>query len=326
VGTVGIGEKMSKLLFLQNLFNTHEGICFGDFKARNVQVFDNTEISGNFISINPLEVNHDYGFELKEYYDFNIPRRADVNVKEFRSFLFEMDSVNLEDQLKILEASKIPFSSIVYSGGKSYHAILSLESCLFGDLIDESRQSKVKEYKRIWKRLRAKIDHEGQAIGISLPKHSTSFVDSSCQNPSRFSRLPFEVRDNGKTQDLVNLGSRLSLRNFYELLGTCPVLVEDSNEVKPVESNVHTVSDFWHKCPTGLKNKLKYVDWAGSEGMYPELLKLTLWAIDSTGIDKDTFMEVLWSRTFLRLIEAGYPERKLTVAINDAYNSKRRSS
>jgi hypothetical protein len=58
--------------------------------------------------------------------------------------------------------------------------------------------------------------------------------------------------------------------------------------------------------------------------MYPELLKLTYWAIDSTGVDKDTFLEVLWEKTFPKLLEAGYPERKLVVAINDAYSGKRR--
>jgi hypothetical protein len=326
VETVEIGEYMSKLLFLRNLFRIGEGICHGGFKEVNIKEFEDSDYyGGNFVSINALDVKNDHGFELKDYYSFDKPRRADVNVTAFRSFLFEMDSIGLEDQLKILSASEIPFSSIVYSGGKSYHAILSLENCLFGDLIEDEIGDKAKEYKRVWKRLRAKIDYAGQRVGIALPKHATSFVDSSCQNPSRFTRMPFELRDD-KLQELVELGDVLSLQEFYKLLNTCPVIIDNVNEVKPVSSDVKNVSEFWHKCPVGLKNKLKYVDWAGSEGMYPELLKLTLWAIDSTGIDKDTMLEVLWSRTFLRLLDAGYPERKLTVAVQDAYNTKRRSS
>lgn len=319
---------MSKLLFLENLFRDGEGICHGGFKEVNVKAFNSSlDYEGNFVSINALSTEVDNGFELKEYYRADKPRRADVNVTAFRSFLFEMDSIGLKDQLKILEASGIPFSSIVYSGGKSYHAIVSLEDCLFGDLIEDECGDKAKEYKRIWKRLRAKIDYEGQRIGIALPKHAKSFVDSSCQNPSRFTRMPFSFReDKGTVQELIKIDKVLPLGEFYNLLNSCPVIVEDSNEVKPVSSNVNSVSDFWHKCPVGLKNKLKYVDWAGSEGMYPEILKLTLWAIDSTGVDKDVFTEVLWSRTFLRLLDAGYPSNKLTVAVQDAYNSKRRSS
>jgi hypothetical protein len=225
--------------------------------------------------------------------------------------------------LKILEASKIPFSSIVYSGGKSYHAILSLSESLE---VDYHTDEASKYYKSIWQRLRAKIDRSGRMLGFDYPKGKSSFVDGSCQNPSRLSRVPFENRDNGNIQELISLGDLMSLEAFSELLDSCPMIYKSEMvSTKVLDVDIESVTQFWQHCPTGLKNKLKYVDWAASEGLYPEILRLTLWAIDSTGIDKDTFIEVLWERTFPKLIEAGYPNSKLTVAVNDAYNNKRRS-
>ena len=311
---------MSKSLFFNKLFKPGEGLCVGSFKA--VSVFSQLPDSGNFFCINPLSLEMDYGYADKDYYKKDVPRRADVNISAYRNFMFEMDSIDLESQLTILKNCGIEFTSIVYSGGKSYHAILGLSEAIEADYHSDEASL---YYKSIWQRLRAKIDRSARMAGFEYPKGKDSFIDSSCQNPSRLSRVPEAVRDNGNVQELIELNNTMSLDAFVELLDSCPMIFKSEIvNTKLSELDISNANQFWRYCPIGLKNKLRYVDWACSEGMYPELLKLTYWAIDSTGVDKDTFLEVLWERTFPKLLEAGYPKRKLNIAINDAYNGKRR--
>jgi len=314
---------MSKLLFLQSLFNKGDGICFGDFKSSGIVEFNNQDDSffnGNFVSINPLASDVDYGHAKKNYYRIDVPRRADINVTDFKTFLFEMDSIDLDDQLAILTNSQIPFTSITYSGGKSYHALLTSEVGLFGgNHTDEG----IRRYKEAWQRIRLKLDATGVSMGIDFPNGQNTFIDTSCQNPSRLTRMPFSVRENGKLQEQIFSRPVLSGLEVLKVIANCPEYVKREAYVRQVESSVDSVEDFWHNCPIGLKNKLKYVDWADSEGMYPIMFRLTLWAIDSTGVSQDVFLEALWQRTFIRLLDAGYPEYKLTRGVEDAYKEKR---
>lgn len=295
-----LGEFMSKSLFFRTLFDEGEGICTGGMKATNVS----SHVFGNFFSINPLK-----------------NRRADLNVTNFRNFLFEMDSVELEDQLKILETIGAPITSLVYSGGKSYHAIISLEEPLKAD---EGTREGVDTYKAVWARMATYMD--AKAIEAGFEFSGVSLFDSACKNPSRLSRIPDVRRNNGNLQKLVGLNNRISRSSFLDYFGFEYDEVEVSSDIiNSVSLDIQNTREFWQLCPTGLKNELKYADWADSAGMYPKLLKLTLWAIDSTGVDKDTFIEALWEKTFPQLLDAGYPSEKLTVAVDHAYNQKRRS-
>jgi hypothetical protein len=201
------------------LFKPGEGLCVGGFKAVNVS--SELSDSGNFFCINPLSLEMDYGYADKDYYKKDVPRRADVNISAYRNFMFEMDSVPLEDQMKILKGCGIKFTSIVYSGGKSYHAILGLSEAIEADYhTDEGSLY----YKSIWQRLRAKIDRSARMAGFEYPKGKDSFVDGSCQNPSRLSRIPGAIRDNGIVQELIELNSTISLDEFIELLDSCPMV------------------------------------------------------------------------------------------------------
>ena len=81
--------------------------------------------SSQWFAINALEPN---------------TKRSKDNVISYRNFLVEFDSRTLEDgtvvdiskkdQLKIIKESGIPWSTAVWSGGKSYHFIISLETPL----------------------------------------------------------------------------------------------------------------------------------------------------------------------------------------------------
>jgi hypothetical protein len=157
---------MTTRSFLKVLFEPDEQTCFAD-TPYNIAL-GTTPIPGNtFFSINPMHTS-----------------RADANVTCYRNLMLECDNMPLEQQIEYV-TSRIPVSTIVYSGGKSYHFIISLaEPC-----------STREEYDTLVRRIHA-----------LLPQ-----VDPTTKNPSRFSRLPGAMRlDTGKMQDLVYKGSRIS--------------------------------------------------------------------------------------------------------------------
>ena len=304
--------------FFEKLFKPGEGICTGDAYAISVKSY---ATEGQYFSINPLAVNRDYDWARKpEERSEYVGRRADINVTAFRSFMFEIDSLDLESQLSLFRNSKIPFTSIVYSGGKSYHAILSVDESVVND---EHTLGAIEDYKRLWKRLEAQLTKEARQSGINF---NGTLIDGSCKNPSRLSRYPDFLRSNGNYQSLVQLVDAISLEEFNDLIEECPMVAETTiGEYADVaEDPLENVEDFQSACPSDLMRKLKIVDWACSEGMYPYLLRYTLWAIDSTNVSKETFIEFLDKYTFVSLLKRGYPASKLVAAVNDAYRMKGR--
>jgi len=180
--------------FLGVLFNEPEATCFTDSpNGYKVRYYPNP--ADLFFCINPLYPDRDLN-PTKEWHDKNQPRRADCNVSELRNFLIELDKLELTSQIKYV-TSKIPVTSIVYSGGASYHFIVSLQDpCTSLD-----------EYAQIAKRLLA-----------LLPE-----ADRMCKNPSRLSRLPFRVRpETGKEQAIVYLGSRIKKTDLLAKLPELP--------------------------------------------------------------------------------------------------------
>jgi hypothetical protein len=109
--------------------------------------------------------------------------RCDAAVADHRYVLFEIDDkrISLQEQAAFLRAqiaSGWPVRSIVYSGSKSLHALLEV-NC--GDA--ETWELEVKQ----------KLKPQLVALG----------ADPNCFHPSRLSRLPGHVRDNGNLQSLV---------------------------------------------------------------------------------------------------------------------------
>lgn len=155
--------------FFDLLFEPREGICWGHTKFDTAVpcrfLYDRVVPDSQFFSINPL-----------------VNSRLDINVTAYRNILIEIDSVSLEEQKKILE--KVPHSTLVYSGGKSYHAIISLQEPL------KTRD----EYNDLVKAVYAKIPE----------------ADKTAKNPSRFSRNPAGKR-NGVEQKLEYVGYRIPL-------------------------------------------------------------------------------------------------------------------
>lgn len=163
---------MSREKFLRTLFDDDQQTCFS---------------------------NTPYGTEIKTapgeqdvYFSINAMHtsRADANVICYRNFLLELDSVPLEQQIQLV-TSRLPVTAITFSGGKSYHFIISLVSPVATEA----------EYRRIVRGLMEAVPE----------------ADKATKNPSRLSRLPSALRpDTGLLQELVYLGSRVDLEDLPE--------------------------------------------------------------------------------------------------------------
>ena len=100
------------------------------------------------------------------------------NVTEFRYALVESDTTDITHQNQIIRELELPIACLVYSGGKSLHAIVRIDAANF----DEYRK---------------RVDYlydVCEKTGID--------IDRQNKNPSRLSRMP-GVERNGKKQYLL---------------------------------------------------------------------------------------------------------------------------
>lgn len=105
------------------------------------------------------------------------------NVTEYRYALVESDTMEIEKQNALIRELELPVACLVYSGGKSLHAIVKVEAASYS------------EY-------RQRVDYL-----YSVLKKNGMTVDTQNKNPSRLSRMPGVIRKE-KKQFLVdtNLG------------------------------------------------------------------------------------------------------------------------
>jgi hypothetical protein len=307
---------------LKIMFNENEGVCYGTAYAtavNKIPLGDNNQYQ--YLSINPLDRNKDHlWFQNEGKYNEFVPRRCDFNVTCFRNFMFEMDDTPLEQQRKILEECSIPWSIITFSGNKSYHAVLSVEGGIPNAEI--STIPGLESYKLSWRKLAAHINKTGEKL---FGKKDNGYVDQSSKNPSRFTRFPLSYRvEKNNFQHICYFNSRISQDRFVSLMELCPEVKNFSNGLKIApEETITEEKLFFEYASSGLQTKLKYVTWGGSAGMYYEIFKLTLWAIDDTNVDRDTFLEILWKYTFPQLIEHyAYPKEKCEIGVRHAYSKK----
>lgn len=172
--------------FFEVLFESNEQVCFskdpyGTFVRPLSWMPQPTE---QFFVINPLK-----------------EKRLDANVTSCRNILVEFDKIPLDEQKPFLVKSGLPYSTLVYSGGKSLHAIISLQWPM----------ANKEHYKALVKRVYDKLGGK-------------KFVDTSTSNPSRFSRTPCVTRDNGKEQTLLEVHERVPNAELLDWLG--PALIE----------------------------------------------------------------------------------------------------
>lgn len=187
--------------FIQLLFNPGEKVCVAHDKAayRSVQqtaliseripliVNGKSEISRyvrpsdiNFISINPITGD-----------------RRDLGVTAYRSFLIEIDSLEISEQRKLIEQDlKMPFSAAIHSGNKSIHYVITLES---------------------------DVDEDVYRMTAEWIHNVIDKADAGTKHPSVRCRFPDNVRhDTGNAQKLLYLGSRISHHELLKWLTQYP--------------------------------------------------------------------------------------------------------
>lgn len=196
--------------FLNLLFDPNQSTCFtADPTGTTIKLQpDDGDI---YFSINAISNTSD-ALPSQPWHNKDVPRRADHNVVCLRNFLIELDNMPLESQISFV-TSKLPVSSIVYSGNKSYHFIVSLQEPL----------NSIQEYKDLSKRILSVI--EGS--------------DKSTINPSRLSRLPDVLRpDTKKMQTLEYLGQRIENSKLLAMLPTI-------QHLEPISTKRMVSTDFF---------------------------------------------------------------------------------
>lgn len=98
----------------------------------------------------------------------------DANVMDFRHALVESDAIPVERQHALIRQINLPCAALVYSGGKSLHAIVRVDAPGY------------EEYRR------------RVAFLYDVCRRNGLEPDTQCANPSRLSRLPGAVRGGQK--------------------------------------------------------------------------------------------------------------------------------
>jgi hypothetical protein len=199
--------------FFDALFYHGEATCFAR-SYRDTGVTPVTSFASRdymFFAINPLRLaNADNTQNLG---------RSDKNVIAYRSFLIEMDKVGLDQQRQIIEeALGGNYTSIVYSGNKSLHTIVTLSEDL-------------------------KSAHEYRAFAMALYGLFNGLADEANKNPSRFSRFPQALRaDTGKIQELIDLKARVPIKNLSSILEKrgIPIVLEQPKRTSKPNQHVES--------------------------------------------------------------------------------------
>ena len=111
------------------------------------------------------------------------------NVAAFRYMLLESDNMSLGKQKAILEQLELPIAAMVFSGGKSIHAIVKVDAYSY------------EEYRK-------RVD-----FIYSIAQKNGFKPDKKNRNPSRLSRMPGVMRD-GKPQFLM--ATNIGKENYKE--------------------------------------------------------------------------------------------------------------
>lgn len=196
------------------MFRKGEGVCLTDSpKGTGVIQFEKSLHIDNpapqFICLNPLDLEKD-NYPVKPYHRGDRPRRADANVTSYRNLMLEMDGKSVEEQLTEIQAKRLPYTYLVYSGGKSVHAVI----CLTEGVTRE-------EYSQLF-----------TYLGYIFPHH-----DPTSKNPSRLTRTAGAIRDNQTEQSLLDVRRRISkeqllkwIARFHKHIERCEQREQEQKE------------------------------------------------------------------------------------------------
>lgn len=179
-------QTAGKIIALLKRYPGDMGAAIGDWKKQ----------AGAWIHMNPLDGKG----------------TSDKNVTKYRYALVESDDVPVAEQEKVFRELELPIATLVYSGGKSIHALVR---------IDAPNED---EYKK-------RVDYLYQYLeekGIS--------IDPQNRNPSRLTRMPGVTR-NGKRQHLI--ATNIGKKSWTDWVDS---LAEESKGLPPIVS-LDTIRD-----------------------------------------------------------------------------------
>lgn len=170
--------------------------CGGDIGA---VIGDYNPEAGAWIRFNPLD-----GKGVKN-----------ENVTDYRYALVESDTMALEEQNAVIRELELPCALLVYSGGKSLHAIVKIDAPNY----DEYRK---------------RVDYL-----YNVCRKNGLEIDKQNRNPSRLSRMPGVMR-NGKKQYIVD--KNIGKDSFLEWKDW----IESINDNLP---DPESMADIWDNLP-----------------------------------------------------------------------------
>ena len=139
----------------------------------------------------------------------------DANITDYRFALVESDNCDIDKQNAIIRELELPVAALVYSGGKSVHAIVRVDAADYT------------EYRK-------RVDYL-----YDVCKKNGLEPDRQNRNPSRLSRMPGVIR-NGKKQCLID--TNIGKATWAEWVDW----IEGINDDLPEPENL---ADYWDNLP-----------------------------------------------------------------------------
>jgi len=289
---------MHKILTL--LFNPSDNVALYSHDANSKKPIkeligpaDSLNVTKNYFCINPL-IEPEMG-------------RLTQNVASITNFMFESDSIGLDEQMKAWDAIKahMPIRTIISSGGSSLHIIFSLANSLPPNnfMFKSLRSALLAEIKKIEPKLASSLDNLTDMV--------------------RLSRTDGAIRlDTGKEQQLLYTGPLMSELYIQKLM---PKTVEQKKiKSEPINSNITSVKGL----ETYLRINIPYLHtffchagmWAAPSGIYPEIFKNFLWLLEESNCPIDLAVELYNTKTVPKLLLSGYPQDKVLRPVEHAIN------
>jgi RecA-family ATPase len=149
------------------------------------------------------------------------------NVTKHNYVLVESDDLPIDEQIALFKKYKLPIAAMVYSGGKSIHAIVHIDA------------KNKEEYRQRVEFLYSFLEKKGVSI------------DKQNKNPSRLSRMPGVTR-NGKRQALLatNIGKK-TWQEWFEFVNG---VLQDNNQTS-ILPDIEPLAKYIEKQPP-LPNEL----------------------------------------------------------------------
>lgn len=135
--------------------------------------------------------------------------RDDASCYKYRNFLIEMDYGALPEQLAYIKKLEMPYSAVVFSGGKSLHFLISVSK----DFEDEKTYRKVAEW----------------ILAV------VTLADQNTKNPSRSIRIPGAKRDDSR-QAIVEFKGSVDNQELGKWLQRYPHLMPKEREKRPISN------------------------------------------------------------------------------------------